>query len=972
MKETKRSIIRPIITALLSVCMVICFIFYASKGFVNDKVTPVTEQVNTVSGQITAINGSIDELKAADTELNDYIDALETAVATLETDLAATNAKITEFEESIEETEYATITQLTETKTALEGQIATANTAIDTLKAADTTQNSKISALETAKASLESEIAAIKTRLDIVEGTLANINSCTCDTSLYATKEQLNEAKTALEGQLATVNTAITALQTVNGELDTAITALETSVGALEDELETTKTTIETVKAELEEAIEAVETTVLAQLNTLKTSTESDIATLKADVAALKTKDTELTNKITALETTVATLASKDWANATFATLEQYTSVQTTISGIEQEIDDVNASVTALETKLNSKIATDITAAINALRTELSDDYVAKITAATNSITTAYTGAIATAKTEITSAYTAAISSAISTSETSMKAWVNETLANGYYDIATIDAKLAALEMTLAVADSELATDIAQQQAALEKAKTDLTSAYQTAIETAINENNGEIDTKIANDIETAKTELNASITAIELRVATLELLVEQNSDKIAELEQKIEELETKINCLAGVHIVEIYTINDDGTHTFTCTACQETITEEHDYVDYYECECGDKIEITSLSLIIDDVEYDSANTSASNPARVGRNSNIKIKLYGTNLDLIKLSHSVKYKEPYGLLIDVNDWTFNDDDTEATQKYGMIHADVDEQTSVYQIKYKNPNNSYVDSGVYYLYYVEAKWGADVNSLDNEGTLVQAVSSGAAYIQLQRNFVLTQQIEFPSSITTTVDLNTYTVTAATNKDAFYNNGTLTILNGTIVNDNYGYTGVLNNGTMLKMEDVVVDGYNPFVQRKGTAELERCTFKNEEQNSMYSAAICVENGNITATDCSFIGKKYGIYVKNCLAGYTATITLKNNVAITMTATWDNYDIYWNGETGTLDLTSITNGLDNMSVYLGATSSDSVTVKIPTDYVATKEGTDESVDLNNAITSKMSLVVKKTENN
>lgn len=448
---------------------------------------------------------------------------------------------------------------------------------------------------------------------------------------------------------------------------------------------------------------------------------------------------------------------------------------------------------------------------------------------------------------------------------------------------------------------------------------------------------------------------------------------VEQNSDKIAELEQKIEELETKINCLSGVHVVENYTINDDGTHTYTCTACQETITEEHDYVDYYACECGDKIEITSLSLIVDDAEYDSTNTSASNPARVGRNSEIKIKLYGTNLDLIKLSHSVKYKESlYGLLIDVNNWTFNEDGTEATQKYGMIYADVEEQTSVYQIKYQNPNSSYVDSGVYYLYYVEAKWGADVNSLANEGTLAEAVSSGAAYIQLQRSFVLTQQIEFPSSITTTVDLNTYTVTSATNKDAFYNNGTLTILNGTIVNDNYGYTGVLNNGTTLKMKNVVVDGYNPFVQRKGTAELENCTFKNEKQTSMYSAAICVENGNITATDCSFIGKKYGIYVKNCSAGYTATITLKNSVTITMTDTWYNYDIYWSGETGTLDLTSVTNGLDNMSVYLGTTSSDSVTVKIPTDYVATKEGTGETVDLSNAITGETSLVVKKTENN
>ena len=867
MKTTKRSIILPIITALLSVCMVVCFICYASKGFVNDKVDTATEKVNTVSEQITAINGSIDDLKAADTEINGYIDALETAVAKLETDLAATNAKIAELEESADNAECATVAQLTETKTALEGQIATANTAIDTLKAADTTQNSKISALETAKASLESEITAIENRLTIVENSASSGGSCLCDTSLYATKTQLNEAKTALEGQLETVGAAITALQTANGELDTVITALETSVGTLEDELATTKTTIDTVKAELEEAIEAVETTVLAQLNTLKTATESDVATLKTDVTALKAKDTELANKITALETTVATLASKDWANATFATLEQYTSVQTEISGIKTNIESVNASIAALETKLNSKIATDITAAINALRTELSADYVAKITAATNSITTAYTGAIATAKTEITSAYTAAISSAISASETSMKAWVNATLANGYYDITTIDAKLAALETTLVGADSELASDIAKQQAALEKAKTDLTSAYQTAIETAIGENNGEIDTKIANAISDAKSELDDSITAIELRVATLELQVEQNSDKIAELEQKIEELETKINCLAGVHVVENYTINDDGTHTFTCTACQETITEEHDYIDYYECECGDKIEITSLSFIIDDEEYDSTNTSASEPARITGSCTIKIKLYGTNLNLINLSHSIKAISTIGWLIDVEWWTFNADNTEATKTYYL--GDFDDQTSAFEIKYKNPDGKgYVNSGVYYVYDVEAFWGESADSLLTAGTLTDALASRAAYIKLEKDVTLTTNIEIAADATLTFDLDGNTLTTSTNKDGFYNNGTLTILNGMISDTNEDNCAVLNNGT-LTMNDVTVKGGNPFKNKSGTATLVNCKLNNY-MDSFYSAALTMEGGTVNATNCDFSGYDYNIYM------------------------------------------------------------------------------------------------------
>ena len=864
MKTTKRSIILPIITALLSVCMVVCFICYASKGFVNDKVDTATEKVNTVSEQITAINGSIDDLKAADTEISGYIDALETAVAKLETDLAATNAKIAELEESADNAECATVAQLTETKTALEGQIATANTAIDTLKAADTTQNSKISALETAKASLESEITAIENRLTIVENSASSGGSCLCDTSLYATKTQLNEAKTALEGQLETVGAAITALQTANGEIDTVITALETSVNTLESELATTKITIDTVKAELEEAIEAVETTVLAQLNTLKTATESNIATLKTDVAALKAKDTELANKITALETTVATLASKDWANATFATLEQYQSIQTTIASIEQEIEDINTSVATLETKLNNKIATDITAAINALRTELSDDYVAKITAATNSITTAYTGAIATAKTEITSAYTAAISSAISTSETSMKAWVNETLADGYYTIAQIDAKISALNIN----DTEVKDDIAALETALAKAKTDLTAAYTSAITTAINDNNGVIDTKIETAIATAKSELNASITAIELRVETLETKFEEHNDKIAELEQKVEDLETKVNCLMGVHVVESYTINNDGTHTYTCTACQQTVTEEHNYVDNYACECGDKIEITSLSFIIDDVEYDSTNTSASEPARITGSCTIKIKLYGTNLNLINLSHSIKAISTTGWLIDVDWWTFNADNTEATKTYSL--GDFDEQTTVFELKYKNPIDgwSYVNSGVYYVYDVEAFWGEAANRLTTAGTLADALASNAAYIKLEEDVTLTTNIEIAADATLTFDLDENTLTTATNKDGFYNNGTLTILNGMISDTNKDNCAVLNNGTMT-MDRVTITGGNPFKNKSGTATLKNCTLNNN-MYSFYSAALTMEGGTVDATDCHFNGYNYNIYM------------------------------------------------------------------------------------------------------
>ncbi|MBO5223690.1 MAG: hypothetical protein J6C23_04170, partial [Clostridia bacterium] len=486
-------------------------------------------------------------------------------------------------------------------------------------------------------------------------------------------------------------------------------------------------------------------------------------------------------------------------------------------------------------------------------------------TAATNSITTAYTGAIATAKTEITSAYTAAISSAISTSETSIKAWVNETLADGYYTIAQIDAKISALNIN----DTEVKDDIAALETALETAKTDLTNAYKAAITEAIDDNNGVIDTNIENAISTAKSELNASITAIELRVETLETKFEEHNDKIAELEQKVEDLETKVNCLMGVHVVESYTINNDGTHTYTCTACQQTVTEEHNYVDNYACECGDKIEITSLSFIIDDVEYDSTNTSASEPARITGSCTIKIKLYGTNLNLITLGgHSIKAISTVGWLIDAKWWTFNADNTEATKTYSL--GDFDEQTSVFELKYQNPIDgwSYVNSGVYYVYDVEAFWGEAANRLTTAGTLADALASDAAYIKLEEDVTLTTNIEIAANATLTFDLDGNTLTTATNKDGFYNNGTLTILNGMISDTNEDNCAVLNNGTMT-MDRVIITGGNPFKNKSGTATLVDCTLNNN-MDSFYSAALTMEGGTVDATDCHFNGYDYNIYM------------------------------------------------------------------------------------------------------
>ena len=155
----------------------------------------------------------------------------------------------------------------------------------------------------------------------------------------------------------------------------------------------------------------------------------------------------------------------KSWATTTFATLEQHSAVLTEMAGIKTRLGQLTQMISDLDTSLSQKIS-DAEGRLNA---------------------------------------------AIVSSESSVKAWVNEKLAD-YYTIAQIEAKLKILEDGYKEGDEALSTEISTLRSSLETAKTELTTAYQTAIAMAIEQNNGVIKAKIAADIKTASDALQGQI----------------------------------------------------------------------------------------------------------------------------------------------------------------------------------------------------------------------------------------------------------------------------------------------------------------------------------------------------------------------------------------------------------------------------------------------------------------------------
>ena len=500
-----------------------------------------------IQKELTNINALIDTLQANDAELDQKIDDLK---AYVDGEISNTkdwaNATFATLEQyAAMQTEIADIKTLIENykeefTTAYTEAIEEAMTAIEEAFA-ESEESMMLWVNETLQAgyydiaAIDALLADLETRLNNADATLAE-QIAAQQAALEQAKAELTEAyekaiKEAIEennGKISdeiakAVRDAQDALQgqidAINGEIE----AIKAEIALIKESIATINTQIENINASLQQ-LEEVDAVLLALIESLeaeakslqdqldansaadaatKQALEEEIANINALIAALQAKDEELDQKIDDLKAYVdgEISATENWANATFATLEQYATMQ-------------------------AEIAT-LAALIDTYKQELTDDYTAAIEAAVTDMQTA-----------------------IANLETSMKAWVNETLAQGYYNIATIDGKLAALETKLANADDALAEQIAAQQAALEQAKTDLTAAYETAIKKAIEENNGKITKEINDAVKKATDELNTEINEIWNEIADINKSIETINNQIENINTSLGQLKDKNEAL--------------------------------------------------------------------------------------------------------------------------------------------------------------------------------------------------------------------------------------------------------------------------------------------------------------------------------------------------------------------------------------------------------------------------------------
>lgn len=361
-----------------------------------------------------------------------------------------------------------------------------------------------------------------------------------------------------IESQVVSVNSSISNFEKADADLKEMIANLQKTAGKFEKTISENGESISALKTGLEKAVEDLKNSdradkeyvldslgkakavLLALLESEKTEMNGKLTSINNTISYLQKKDAELEKKITDLRIYIdkELKETKDWANATFMTLDQYNAIVDQLGGIEGEIAGLKTSMTNLETRLTEKYSKDLKTASDEVKSRLGEEVDGlndRIDKVVSDITKAYTDAIATFREEMEKWWNESLKKAIDDSEASMKSWVNSTL-DGYWTIARTKDSLKALNDDIEnqlEAQKKLLNDLISENAGditaledrlkkvnddlkaladrfpvftsdLNKAKEDLTIAYKKAIEDAITDFKGVFEATIKARVDAA------------------------------------------------------------------------------------------------------------------------------------------------------------------------------------------------------------------------------------------------------------------------------------------------------------------------------------------------------------------------------------------------------------------------------------------------------------------------------------
>ena len=358
------------------------------------------------------------------------------------------------------------------------------------------------------------------------------VTSCYDDSELRERIEKLeNTAIPSINEQISSIRSSITELQNVDNAIKNSITELQNADAGLRQNIADLQKADEGLGTEIEN-LKDVDAQHQRSIDLL---TEQEDA-LSTQIANLQTYvDSSLVSQKEWAQNSLTNQA--EWVSATFATLEQYASVVGNVATLQVTLDSLQA-----------KLQADLQAM---------DEQNAALFAGVNE--------------RIDS-----LAKALTQTESSLKTWVGEQFAN-YYDIAAVDARLAVINDSIVKGDERLATEVASVRTTLAEAQKELTTAYQTAIRTAIEDYNGTITKQIASDIATVNGHIDDEVKRLDDRIDAVEKRVSELEGKVAELLKTLDitfDVEGSVAYSPGTTVNVNYTLtNADATTVVECLA---------------------------------------------------------------------------------------------------------------------------------------------------------------------------------------------------------------------------------------------------------------------------------------------------------------------------------------------------------------------------------------------------------------
>lgn len=455
----------------------------------------------------------------------------------------------------------------------------------------------------------------------------------------------------SIDKQLEKINASLPELERTDQEIKKMIESLDKTADGLRKDIGENENRVSEVRSELEKAVKELQDSdktnkveliaaindakgvVLANLEAMRSEMQGKLSDVDEMISDLKDKDQELEKQISDLRTYVddELKGIKDWATATFATLEQYNAVVERIGGINTEMSELKKSLSDLETRLTNKFNEDLKKAVSDLESKIGEEVAGlndRIDEEISDLTEAYTSAIAKTRAELENAWTENVKTSLEELEKSLKLWVNGKLT-AYWTIeetkAAIESQKKDLENQLkaqeaylkelisanageikdlkkALAETENAlADNAKSLddlfAELEQTKKDIKAAYEAAIKDAITSLKGDMDKELADRIDS----LNNSI---DERVEALESRIQKCKDDLDSIIEAVEDAREKIrNVITSFVYFPTYS---DGSVEVFCEGVKKSLTLKFEVRPFSAAEA---LNVNNVSILTQSVE---------------------------------------------------------------------------------------------------------------------------------------------------------------------------------------------------------------------------------------------------------------------------------------------------------------------------------------------------------------------------